>query len=806
MIKNYITVVIRVIQKQRGYSIINIVGLAIGIASCTLLLFFVQSELNYDRFHENAHYIYRVPLRFNVGTNHFDCALAPSPLAKALVDDFPEIKASTRMYKQFRTGNVYVRYGDKQFMEEQFVWADPTVFDVFSIRLIEGDRKSVLKERNSVVLTPKMVKKYFGEEDPIGKMLILEDGTPYSVTGIAESLPHTSHFHFDFLATFASLGKSRDPDWYDTAVYTYILTQENVTPDQIEAKFPEFSRKHYEPIVKRTMGISYDKFIASGNFIGFFLQPLLDIHLHSHVENEFEPPGNINTVTIFAAIAIIILAVACINFINLATARAAQRAKEVGIRKVVGSTRKQLINQFLIESIVFASVAIIAALIMVELFLPVFSQLVGKDYSLSSFMSWAFGLGIFFGAVIIGVAAGIYPAFLLSSFQPVDVVKGKFQSGIKGRHFRHTLVVFQFVVSIVLFISTFVISDQLRYARNKNLGFNKEHVVIIQGARKLGDEREAFKERLKRNPNVINATFTDSLPQMLLEVKVFQKPGEGINMNHTLVTISADYDFLDTYNIKLKEGRYFSEEYSTDSSAVILNESAVKALDLESPLEKRLLLTEFKNKPYRVIGVVEDIHLESLHFNMRPMASILIEKRPVMYLSVRIHPQRIEQTIEFMETLWEEFVPSQPLDYVFFDDNFTRLYNTEIQAGKTFSAFAALAIIIAGLGLFGLASYVTAQKTKEIGIRKVLGASVPGIIFFLNREFLIKVLVANLLAWPVAYFAMHKWLQNFAYRVDISLWVFLGSAALAFVISLLTVSYQTLKAAKTDPVKSLRYE
>jgi putative ABC transport system permease protein len=806
MVRNYFTVILRIIRRHQGYSFINIVGLAIGIASCILILFFVQSELNYDRFHEKANSIYRVPLRFNVGTNHFDCALAPSPLAKALVKDFPEVKASTRMYKQFRTGNVYVRYEDKQFMEEQFVWADPTVFDVFTIPLIKGDKKVVLKEQNSVILTPKMAEKYFGDEDPLGKMLILEDGTPYQVTGIAESLPENSHFHFDFLATFASLKKSWDPDWYDTAVYTYILVQDIVSPDQIEAKFPEFSRKYYEPIVKRAMGISYDKFIESGNFIGFFLQPLLDIHLHSKVENEFEPPGNMNMIYIFSAIAFIILVVACINFINLATARSTQRAKEVGIRKVVGSNRRQLIRQFLAESIVFASMAILLALILVELFLPVFNNLVGKDYSASIFMSWYFIFGILFGAVIIGVAAGIYPAFLLASFQPVDVIKGKLQSGMKGRQFRHVLVIFQFVASIVLFISTIVIYNQLFYAQNKNLGFDKEHVIIIQGAQKLGTERLAFKNRLKQNPDIINATYTDSLPQRLLEVKVFQKTGEGSNVNHTLVTISADYDFIDTYKIKLMEGRYFSKEHSTDTSAVILNETAVKALNMKSPLEEQLLLTEFRNKPYTVIGVVEDMHLESLHFNMRPMASILIEKRPVMYLSVRIHPERIEETISYMESLWRKFVPGQPLDYVFFDDNFAQLYTTEIQAGKAFTAFAALAIIIASLGLFGLASYVTTRRTKEIGIRKVLGASVPGIILLLNREFLIKVLIANLIAWPVAYLAMIRWLQNFAYRSSITLWMFIASAVLALIISLLTVSYQTIRAANTNPVNSLRYE
>jgi len=806
MFRNHLTVILRIIRKHRGYSFINITGLAIGIASCLLILLFIQSELNYDRFHEKADSIYRVPLRFNVGTNHFDCALAPSPLAEAMATDFPEVTASARMYKQFRTGNVYVRYEELQFMEERFVWADPTVFDVFSIQLIEGDPDSVLKEQNSVIITPFAAKKYFKSAEPLGKMLILEDGTPYQVTGIAEPLPENSHFHFDFLASFATLEKSRDPDWYDTAVYTYILVQDNVPPGQIEAKFAEFSRTYYEPVVKKAMGISYEAFIASGNYIGFFLQPLRDIHLHSKLENEFEPPGSINTVAIFAAIAFVILIVACINFINLTTARSSQRAKEVGIRKVVGSTRHQLIRQFLTESILFTFIAVFLALIFVEMFLPVFNNLVGKKYSVFSYMSWPFLFGVLFGVVITGVAAGIYPAFLLVSFQPLDVIKGKLRSGVKGRQFRRVLVVFQFAASIVLFISTMVIFNQLRYARNKNLGFDKEHVIVIQGARKLGTEGEIFKEKLKQNSNILNATYTDSLPQMLLEVKVFQKPGAESNLNHTLVTLSADYDFMDTFRIDLRQGRRFSKTYSTDSSSIILNEAAVRALNLESPFEERLHLTEFGNKPYTVIGVMEDIHLESLHFDIRPMAVILIEDRPVMYLSVRIQPGKVEESIRFIEKLWAEFVPSQPLDYGFFDDQFGTLYATEIQAGKTFTAFAALAIIIAGLGLFGLASYVTTQRKKEIGIRKVLGASVHGIIFLLNREFFLKVLIANLIAWPVAYFAMNKWLQNFAYRGSIALWMFVLSAVLALAIALLTVSYQALKAAKADPIDSLRYE
>ncbi len=733
MFKNYIKVISRIIGRHRGYSFINITGLAIGIASCILILLFVQSELNYDRFHEKSNQIYRVPLRFNVGTNHFDCALAPSPLAHAMVSDFPEVIASARLYKQFRTGNVYVRYEDKQFMEEQFVWADPSIFDVFTLPLLEGDPGYALKKQNSVIITPAVALKYFENADPMGKMITLEDGALYQITGIAEPLPQNSHFHFDFLATFSTLKKSHDPDWYDTAVYTYIRVQENVSPGQIEAKFPEFSRNHYEPIVNKAMGISYEKFIDSGNFIGFFLQPLQDIHLHSKVENEFEATGSMQKVTIFAAIALIILIVACINFINLSTARSSKRAQEVSIRKVVGSTRQQLIRQFLLESIMFSILAVLLALILVELFLPIFNNLVGKEFTVSSFMNWSFLLVICLGAVIVGVAAGLYPAFILASFQPVEVIKGILRSGVKGRQFRRALVIFQFAATIALFISTLVIYSQLRYLRDKNLGFDKEHVLVIQGARKLGAGRSAFKESLKQNPNITEITYTDSLPQMLLEVKVFKNPGADSNINHTLVTLSADHDFIDTYKINLIEGRQFSKKYSTDSSAVMLNSAAVKALGLESPIGKRLLLTEFRSKPFTVIGVMEDIHLESLHYNMRPMATILIEERPVMYLSVRIAPGKVEDTLHFIEKTWSEFVPSQPLDYAFFDDRFALLYANEIQAGKTFTAFAILAIIIASLGLFGLASYVTTQRTKEIGIRKVLGASVPGIILLLNR-------------------------------------------------------------------------
>lgn len=806
MLKNYLTVILRNIKRHKGYAFINITGLAVGIASCILILLFVQSELGYDRFHDKFHQIYRIPLRFHVGINQFDCALAPSPLAQAMVEDFPEVIASTRIFKQFRTGNVYVRFQDRQFKEEQFLWVDSTFFDVFSISLLEGDKKSALAQPNSVILTPATAARYFGSNDPMGKILILEDKTPYTVTGIAQPMPENSHFHFDFLATFATHPKSRDPDWYDTAVYTYIVTQENTTLDQIEAKFPEFSRKYYTPVVQKLMGITYDKFLEAGNFIGFFLQPLKQIHLHSAIENEIEPTGNVHTVVIFSAIALIIMIIACINFINLTTARSSQRAKEVGIRKVIGSLRRQLIRQFLAESILFSFLALILASILVEVFLPAFNNLVGKHYSASIFQDWPYLLGIMGGALILGTTAGAYPAFLLSSFQPVDVIKHQNQSGLRGRKFRNTLVIFQFVASIILFIGTIIIYNQLHFIRNKQLGFDKEHLVVIQGAAKLGTGQQSFKNTLKINPDIVNATYTDSLPQMLLEVKVFQKKGEDSNVNHTLITLAADYDFQETYGVKLREGRFFQKDRSTDTTAIILNEAAVKALNLQQPLGKQLILKLGKNPTFTVIGTFADFHLESLHFNIRPMAAIFIDKRPGVYLSVRLRPENTEETLDFIKKQWAEFVPGQPLEYVFYDDQFEQTYGTEVRSGKVFSAFAVLSILIACLGLFGLASFITTRRTKEIGIRKVLGATIPGILLLLNKEFITKVLIANLIAWPVAYYVMRKWLQNFAFQVNIDLWIFIAAAALALIIAIVTVSYQSLKAAHSNPAHSLRYE
>jgi len=807
MFRNYITVALRNIRKYKGFSLINIAGLAIGIASCLLILLFVQSELSYDWFNEKAERIYRVGFTFHVGTNQFDAALGPCPLAAALVDDFPEVQSAARIFaRQSRGGDVFVRFGEKRYKENKFLWADPELLDILTIPFIKGNPEEALAQPNSVVLTAKTAEKYFGQEDPIGKMLELGDGSMYMVNGVTESWPEHSHFHFDFLASFSSLPKSKDLDFYDTAVFTYILLRENASIEELEAKLPEFSGKCLAPIIEKIMAVPYQEFLESGNFIGFMTQPLRDIHLRSKWGNELEPQGSFNTVIIFSAIAMLILIVACINFINLTTARSTKRANEVGVRKVVGSSRAQLVRQFLSESIFLSFLSFLLALICVELALPVFNSLVGKKFSFSNIFDWSFLLFLLIGAFFIGIAAGSYPAFLMASFRPVVVLKGKIQSSMRGRRFRDALVIFQFCASIILLVGTAVIYTQLHYIRNKELGFDKEHVVVIQRTEKLGSQQLAFKNQLYQNPDVLSAAFTDSLPQMLLEAKVFQKQGEGSQENNTLITITADYDLLETYGLKMIAGRYFERERSTDSTAVVLNETAIKALDIQDPLEKRLVLVGLKRKPMDIIGIINDFHMESLHTKIGPTAVILVGARPSVLLSVRVRPGDLPKTLAFLEDKWREFTNNQPFEYVFFDDQFDMLYKAEIQAGKVITAFACLAVFIACLGLLGLASFTASHRTKEIGIRKVLGATTSGILVLLNKDFVKRVLVANLIAWPIAYFAMNKWLQNFAYRIRVNIWMFLASAVITLLIALFTVSYQTIRAARGNPVDSLRYE
>lgn len=807
MFKNYFKVTIRTLIRQKGYSVINITGLAIGIASFLLIMLFVHNELTYDQFNENFDNIHRVNLKYYMGSNQFDMALGPVPLAWTMKSDFPEVEEVVRLYHtNYRGWITYVKIEENEFKEEGFLYADSTFFKVFTCNLIEGDPETVLNDPNSIVLTTKTAHKYFPNEDPMGKLLTIQDGTIFKVTGITEGMPVNSHIQFDLLANYASHPKSRDPDWYDTAVMTYVLLKDGFPPEQLEEKLPDFSRKYVEPVLTAAFGISYDDFIAAGNYFGFFMEPLSNLHLSSKVESSLVPKGNTETVMMFFAIAVFILIVACVNFINLATARSLQRANEVGVRKVVGSGRKKLIVQFLSESTLIVFISFLIAIVAVLLLLPGFSNLMGKEFSKVLFYSWYFVPALFLLCLVIGIFAGGYPAFLLSSFRPVTVLKGKSQSGEKGKGFRNVLVIFQFVTSIVLIVGTLVISEQMEFIKNKDLGYNKEHVIVVHSAHKLIPQQKAFKERISQNPKILKATYTDSLPEILLEIKNFKTESGDTQDEHTLVTVMSDFDFADTYELELASGRFFKKEFSTDSFAVILNEAAVKAMGIKDPLNERLLLMARNPIPMNIIGVLKDFHMENLHEPIKPMAAIVLRRFPAVLLSVRVAPGEIQNTLSFIEDAWKQFVPGQPFEYVFFDETFEETYKITIQAGRIFSAFSFLGIFIACLGLFGLASFTAARKTKEIGIRKVMGASETGIVLLLFKDFVKWIVLANLVAWPIGYYFMNSWLEDYAFRIDIGFWVFGLAGLLALIISLTTVSFQSIKAARKNPVEALKYE
>jgi len=769
--------------------------------------------MSYDWFHENSDRIYRVWIKGRISAdNELSIASSPPPMAAALVNDYPEVEQATRLLKQWE--EVLIRYEDKRFSEKLFYYADSTFFNVFSFRLIEGNPLTALTEPNSLVMTESTALKYFGSEDPMGKTITLEGETDFRVTGVCEDVPGNSHVHFDFLGSLATIDDSRNPYWLSNNYHTYIVLQKDFAAQKLEEKFSDMVRTYIGPQFKPLAGISFDEFLGSGGAYGFFLMPLTDIHFHSDLDYELESNSDIRYVYIFSVIAFFVLLLACINFMNLTTARSASRAKEVGVRKVVGSNRKHLIGQFLTESFIMSLTAVILAVILIHIFLPFFNTLSGKQLEID-FLNNPLLLFLLTGVIFfVGILAGSYPAFFLASFKPVSVLQGRLKTGAKSSPVRSGLVLFQFAVSIILFIGTSVVFNQLEYIRNKRLGFEKEQIITIKRAKALGNRDNAFKNELSKNSSVLSATLSSTVPGMLFYNTTFLYEGAQEEEGLPMWFLSADYDFLKTMRMEIAEGRYFSRDISTDHSSIILTETAARALGWKNPIGKRLRVpAPPPQEPLNlsVVGVLKDFHFETLHREIRPLVIMLQEgSSPFLGLasciSIRTRPEKIPETIEFLKTTWKNFVPEQPFEYFFLDENFDNLYRAEQRTGDLFRTFSILAIIIACLGLFGLASFSAEQRMKEIGIRKVLGASIPGIFVLLSREFTKWVIIANIVAWPVAYFVMRNWLQSFAYRTDISIWVFILSAVTAFAIALVTVSYQALKSAVANPVDSLKYE
>lgn len=807
MLSNYLKVAVRNFLSRPGFSLINILGLAVGVACCLLILLFVRDETSFDRHNERIERMYRVGLSAFVNNNATEAVVSSAPMAKGLVDEIPEVEAAARV-RNF--GFPVFRYGDKVFSEERVFWVDNSFFDIFTVPFIAGDSRTALEKPLTIVLTRAMAHKYFGDEAALGKVLNADGRRDYVITGVVEDPPRNSHFHYDFLASVETYPDSRSPVWVNNNYLTYFLLREGARAEAVADKLPGLVRKHVGPQVQAAIGISLDQFIASGGRYEFFIQPVKDIHLRSHYEHELEPNGDIAYVYIFSIVALGILAVAVVNFVNLATARSARRAREVGVRKTLGSPRSQLVRQFLVESILMAFLAVLLALLLVQVLLPAFNGVTGKDLAMP-YAESPYTIPGLIGLILgVGILAGIYPAFFLASFDPATVLKTETAGRSRKSHLRNTLVVFQFAVSIILLVGTLVVRRQMEYVRTRNLGFNKDQIVVVEKVDDIGTQIRTFKQELLGNPRVLSASNTDRLFGDDFGSSVFRLAGAAGEENHLLWTCRADEGFAETYQIEMASGRFFEATRQTDAGAVVINESAARALGVTDPAGKQIVAvgpTPAQSQTLTIIGITKDFHFQSLHTEIRPLIiGYFGEQGFGRYLSVRVRPENIRETIGFMDETWRGFAGNQAFEYQFFDDHYARLYRADERTGQVFLAFSVLAAFVAGLGLFGLSAFVAEQRTKEIGIRKTLGATVGGVSLLLAGQFTKWVLAANIIAWPFGYYFMHRWLQKFAYRAALSAGPFLLTSILVFVFALLTVSYQTIKAATADPVKSLKYE
>jgi predicted permease len=790
LVWNYMKTALRVIRRQKVYSLINISGLAIGLTVCMLIVLWVADEWSFDRFHANARQIYRVYRDESATLINSTSALTPPPMAAALKADFPDIIRATR-FGYWR--KQLVAYRDKSFNETKYMNADPDFFTMFSFPLLKGDPATVFSNPYSVVLTERTAVKYFAQEDPLGKILTVNNTFDVVVTGVIKNDSLNSSLEFDLLSPFElllkeSIGEDNGDNWGFNSFSTYVMLPQTASGDNFNQKLKGYLKK-YEPQDTDELA----------------LQPMTDIHLFSNLGHDIRNRGDIKYVWIFSALAVFVLLIAGVNFMNLTTARSANRAKEVGLRKVVGAERSQLIRQFFGESVLMALFALITALLLLELLLPLFNTLSGKLLTSPWRNNPALLLGFLGMALVTGIISGSYPALFLSSFQPILILKGTMRSAGANPLFRKTLVIFQFSLSVFLIIGTIVISRQLSYMRNIDLGFNRDHIIHLSIHGELHEKYDVIRDRFLQNPDVLHVTASMALP-----TNIQSSPGtpewEGKTPDEQM-WIKADfvhYDYIETFNISMVEGRSFSREYATDpETAFIVNEEAVRRMRLQKPVVGKRF--GFWNIDGQIIGVMKDAHLQSLHHKIEPMVFKMFPPW-LRRMYVKIRSDNISGTLRSLEKTWNQMNLGYPFEYRFLDEDFHNLYKSEARLENIFKSFAALAVFIACLGLFGLASFTAEQRTKEIGIRKVLGSSTIGIVTLLNREFLRWIVAANLIAWPIAYFAMQRWIQKFAYRANITVWIFVLAAMIGLVVAMITVSLQTLKAARVNPVDSLKHE
>ena len=806
MFRNYLKIAFRNLWKNKGFSAINILGLAIGITTCLIIMLFVYNELSYDRFNAKSSRIVRVTFQGSAAGEKFNEASIMPPVAQTMKADFPEVEAATRIRDYGRPKLVY---GDKSFKEDAFAFVDANFFEVFTLPIIDGDIKTALASPNTVVITKSLARKYFGNENPIGKVISFKEGdkSAFKVTGVISRVPVNSHFHFELFASMVSLPESKEPTWMSSNFYTYLVLQDGYDYKRLEAKLPGLVDKYIGPQMVQAMHVTLPEFRKKGNNLSFHLQRLTDIHLSTEFANDLSRSGDVRYVYIFGAIALFMLLIACINFMNLSTAGASRRAREVGIRKVMGSLRIDLIRQFLIESVVITTFAFLVAIGLVYLALPVFNTPAGQNLTLQFADHPLLLPGLLLFVLLTGIVAGSYPAFYLSSFKPVAILKGKFVSGRKSVGLRSGLVVFQFFVSITLIVITTVVYKQLSYIQHKKLGYNKEQVMILP-VWMLVKNSELFSNELINDPRVVNFTNSGFIPAGQSDNNnFFVYPGENPDQMVKTLRYEVDEKYISTLGIQLLTGRNFSKDFASDSSAVVLNEAAAKVFGWGEYAPGQTISTskhDGKKITYHVIGIVKDFHFRSLHELISPLVMVLAPNPGMMI--VKLKTTDIAPLLGDLKKRWDVLSSEEPFTYSFLGDRFNNTYQSEQKIGVILGIFAGLTIFIACLGLFGLAKFTTEQRIKEIGIRKVLGASVVGIANLLSADFLKLVLLGFIASTPVAWFAMNKWLQDFAYRIDVSWWIFAFAAFTALAIALITVSFQAVKAAVANPVKSLKTE
>ena len=806
MIRNYLKIALRNLMKYKFISLINLFGLTVGLACCLLILSYILNEISYDRFQPYANRTYRISRSFHneQGVQYLHLGTISPPFGPALKTAFPEFQKMTRL---LLNSSISFRYEDKKFNEKNVYFADENLTDVFKVDVLKGNPKKALEDPFSIMITDELAKKYFGNEDPMDKMVKLDNNISCKVAGVYKPFPSNTHLHPHVLISFNTLKdsaiygeKNLETNWGNNSFFTYVVLPEGYDPKKIEARFPAFLDQYMHP-QGEPAGFKASKTTH------LFLNRITDIHLFSHLDYEAEENGDIKRVYVFSVIALFILLIACINYMNLSTARSVLRAKEIGIRKTVGAQRKEIIAQFLAESVLMSWLAFFLAFGLTAMLLPWLNKLSGQELSINILLRWEVLLPVILTPFIVGIISGIYPAMFMSSFQPVKVLKGVFR--VRGNiSLRKVLVVVQFAISIILIINTAIVFRQLKYMQQKSLGFNKDHIVTMNyPATAFNNQYESFRNELLQNNGIKDVARSSRIPsgRLLDAMGTAVFAGDSAQpVNVDIKFLSVDYRFIPSYGIGMAAGRNFSQDFPTDSTGFVLNETGAKMLGwkIQDAVGKRIVYGGIKGS---IIGIMHDFHFESLHQQIVPLILLPLTNN-YNAISVKLSGNNIAGSLAHLENTWKKFLPETPFDYTFLDDRFGKLYASEQKQGTIFTVFAGIAIFIACLGLFGLSAFTISQRVKEIGIRKVLGADVSNIVTLLSADFMKLVIVAAVIAFPLAWYMMHQWLQDFAYRTSIQWWLFMAAGIIAAMVAFMTISFQTVKAASANPVKNLRTE